>query len=171
PRARWRWPLGLGLAAATAVAAVVLLTRTPSPPGEPTETILSKGQVGLRVFRRRGDVSTELVSGDAAQAGDRLRFVAEGGSPDGFLLVLGVEADGDRFPYLPADGQARPASELDGDGALPGAAALDGSRGRERAVLVWCAQPFSLKDVGPGTDGALAVPQGCQQAAFEIVKP
>ncbi len=175
PRARWRWPT-VGALLAAGVAAGLAVWWPGAPPGDPVggagvETVQVKGSLRLRVVRRRGEAVAELVSGDHAQAGDRLRFLATGGPVGGHLLVVGAESDGALFPYVPADGRALPASALGEEGALPGAALLDDSSGREWIFLVWCAAPIGLDALGPRSADHLTLPAGCQATPFELHKP
>lgn len=172
PRRVWaRLRLPLGLLAVAAAAAVAWLLN-PAPPAAPQpETVTAKGGLTLRVVRRRGDAATELVSGDSVQAGDRLRFVVGGGPAGGQLLVAGAETDGTLFAYVPASGRSVPASQLDAEGALPGAAVLDASSGREHAFLVWCEGPITVAELGRADHDRLVAPPGCRTAAFVLHKP
>ncbi|MCA9539349.1 MAG: hypothetical protein KC620_10710 [Myxococcales bacterium] len=168
-RGRSNWLLALmGALAAAAAAAWFFVLR---PPEAPQDTVLAKGTVALRVFRARGDEVVEVNSGEQVRSGDRLRFRPEG-LPDGpgYLLVVGVEGTGELFAYAPADGQAVATSgALTDDGALPGSAVLDGSTGRERAVLVWCPTPFALANLAGGAH-SLQTPAGCRQAGVALEK-
>ncbi|MCB9536815.1 MAG: hypothetical protein H6704_11235 [Myxococcales bacterium] len=168
---RWRLPVLLPLAAAT-TAALVLALRGPLPTPLPDDPGLrAKGSLTLRVFRAHDDAVAELISGDAVEAGDRLRFRPEGAPPDAHLLVVGREAGGALFAYAPLDGRSLPAGALDAEGALPGAAELDASTGPEWVWLVACDRAFDLGDLAPAGDaGRLRTPAGCRTAAFEIVK-
>lgn len=159
-----------GLAAAAAV--VWFAVRPPQPAGGEADGIILKGDLTLRVFRERGGEVHELLSGDAVQPRDTLRFKPEKlPAEPGYLLVAGVEADGDVFPYYPGDGKAvDPQGLLDADGVLPGSSVLDDSKGRERAWLVWCPAPFTTTDLQAQGD-ALRAPTGCKQGGFALEKP
>lgn len=168
---RWRLPVLLPLVAAT-TAALVLALRGPLPTPLPDDPGLrAKGSLTLRVFRAHDGAVAELVSGDAVEAGDRLRFRPEGAPPDAHLLVVGREADGALFAYAPLEGRSLPLSGLDAEGALPDAAELDASKGREWVWLIACDRPFELGDLAPAeAEGRLRTPAGCHTAAFEIDK-
>lgn len=158
---------GLALAAA---AAVVFLVR---PGGEePGDVVLTKGALALEVFRARGDAVTALVSGDSAVAGDRLRFVVDN-LPEGpgHVMVVGVEAGGQLFPYFPADGRSVAAhGTLRDDRSLPGSAVLDDSVGRERIWLVWCPRAFASKHLEPTDEGLATADAACRTAGFTLEK-
>ena len=171
-RPRFAWPrwltIGGGLLA-VASAALIWVNRPVGPDTNP-DTVLIKGGLTLDVFRARGEAVEQLGVGDTARAGDRLRFRPGKVPPGGHLLVAGVEADGDLFAYHPADGRAAPAdSAREADGALPGAAVLDDSTGREHIWLVWCPEPFALDALRRDGD-RLATPADCQTAGQPLVK-
>lgn len=160
-----------GLAAAAAVT-LFFVNRPDTQAGAGGPEIILKGDITLRVFRERGGEVQELLSGDAVQAQDKLRFMPEKlPEGEGYLAIAGVEASGALFPYFPADGKAvDPAGRLDDKGVLQHTSVLDDSKGKERAWLIWCPTPFSIADLK--ADGeALSSPDGCKQTGFELVKP
>lgn len=164
-----QWLFG-GLALAAAAAAVVFLAR----PGveDPGDVVLTKGALALEVFRARGDAVTALVSGDSAVADDRLRFVVDN-LPEGpgHVMVVGVEAGGQLFPYFPADGRSVAAhGTLRDDRSLPGSAVLDDSVGQERIWLVWCPQAFASKQLKPTNAGLATADAACRTAGFTLEK-
>lgn len=172
PPQRLRWPrwlaAGAGLIAAAA-AALIWVDRPPVDDG--VDAVQVKGSLALRVFRARGDAVVELGAGDAARAHDRLRFRPEGVPPGGHLLVAGVEADGDVFAYFPPDGRAVAAETARGDdGALPGAAVLDDSEGREHIWLVWCPAPFTVDRLRHAGERLVTPAAACQTAGLPLVK-
>lgn len=163
--ARWRALLRPAMLGWLALAGLVwwLLGSTPSP--VVPETVYIKGGLTLEVFRARDDATESLISGDTVREGDRLRFAARGGNAAGHLLVIGAEASGTYFAYLPANGASMPAAALHANGALPGAVVLDASAGDERAILLWCDAPLTL------AEARIELPAGCQQTHFELHKP
>jgi hypothetical protein len=166
----WLPVSALAAVAASAFLFVLWPSPPPSPVGPGSETVLAKGGVRLRVFVERDGQVTEALSGSIFRGGDRLRFLAEGGPEEGHLMVVGAESDGTLFAYAPAAGRASiNASDRDAEGALPGAARLDTSAGREDAWLVWCDAPFRLDQLTAAQAG-LTTPEGCRVDAFELVK-
>lgn len=164
------WLVG-GLVLAGAVAAALVFGLRPEAPGPAADGVLIKGGLKLEVFRARGDAVSRLLPGDAVAAGDRLRFKAHGVPPGpGQLMVVGVEASGAVFAYFPGEGRSTAAhGAIGADGALPGSAVLDDSRGREQVWLVWCPRAFGLADLKPSKDGLLTR-EACRVDGLAIVK-
>jgi hypothetical protein len=163
----WRFAWGIGLAATAA--AVFVLVRPPAPGGD---RIMAKGQsVVLDVFRGSAAGGSEpLISGATVAPGEVLRFRARGAEA-GHALVIGVPEAGEAFAFAPVGATASmPWAKLDAKGLFPDAARLDDSRGVEWAHLVWCPAPFTLHAVTIEAPGRLAVPTGCRQTAFELIK-
>jgi hypothetical protein len=173
PRRRrfgWRGVTTLGALAAAAVA--LWFGRAPAVDAPLGGGVRAKGSLGLRVFRDRGGRVSEALPGERFEAGDRLRFRPEGLPDAGQVMVVGMEAGGALFAYAPAGGRRSvPVSQRDAEGALPGAAELDASRGREWANLVWCPEAFGLEDLRAEGPGRLQPPAGCRVSAFEVDKP
>ena len=155
----------IAMAAVAAVALVVVITQR-----EPGEDIRSKGGVALTVFRERGGAVHTVADGDMLQAGDRLRFRVQAPAEGGKLMVVGVESSGSVFPYYPADGVAR-SPELDPEGTIADAVALDTSTGAESIQLVWCPTGFAVSALAAGGphDGVRA-PKGCRTAMLRVTK-
>ncbi len=163
PRPAWRWWPTLSV---LATAAALLLFIAPAPAPHPGD-LVAKGGAKLRVFGEAG----ELLSGAEVSPGTRLRFVAADVDPLAHLMVAGAEADDRLFAYAPAGGSGSLPANLRGpDGALPGAARLDESKGLEHAWLVACERPFRLAELGPAVGSKLFVPAGCTTAGFELRK-
>jgi hypothetical protein len=186
---RWLRQLGLLLApmaAATAALAVLLVIRKAPehPPGPPptaaepdTDVVRAKGGLGLHVYRQgKSDGPTEAsgqatVSGEQFAPGDRLRFVVD--LPrSGQVTIVGIEATGELYVAWPSPGSAESTLRPTGPGQeLPGAVALDSSRGRETLYLVHCPQASAPPQCT--SQGAQARPQcgtGCAMVSFVINK-
>ena len=167
----WR---GGGLLAAAAAAALLLIVwpgdRSHNPGS--LDLVTAKGAFGMRIYRSRGEAVEELLNGATLVAGDRLRFQADRPLPPGHVLVVGVEASGTVFGYPPTRGHSIPTTAVADDGALPGAAQVDDSRGEEWAYLIWCPNPFDPTVVRAGREpGRLDLPDGCRAAGLRLVKP
>ncbi len=139
--------------------------------GPATYLVRTKGTVGLRIYRQRGDEVEEVLSGDDFRAGDRLRFRVS--SPRaGQLMIVGVERSGKLYPAIARGVAARSMAVDEGsDELLSQAIELDDSWGTEWLFAVFCPTPFALSElkVGP-TNADLRLPPGCLAVAFELVK-
>jgi hypothetical protein len=165
------WVLMACAAAASAVL-VMLVLWWPGEPRPPEEGIRTKGAVRLLVFRKKGEAFEPTASGERFSPGDVVKFGVSVPA-EGHLMVLGVEADGERYVAFPADGSelSRPVQATTGPGeALPGAVELDDSMGEERLHLVFCKGPFDARQVGRAADGGLLVPGGCLRDVFVLQK-
>lgn len=163
----WRFAWGIGLAATAAV--IFMVVRPSAPDGD---TVITKGQtLVLDVFRGSAAGGSEpLISGAIVAPGEVLRFRARGAEA-GHALVIGVPEKGETFAFAPVGATgSMPWAKLDAKGLFPGAARLDDSRGAEWAHLVWCPAPFTLDAVRIQTPDRVAVPDGCSQTAFELIK-
>jgi hypothetical protein len=131
-RTRWlRIGAPLALAASLAIAFLI--------PGSDTRR---KGGLSLTVYRERHGEVVRSGSGEIFHPGDRLRFEVD--APRGYLLIMGIDAGGERYACVPLDGRARPVQDDLKKVLLPDAVKLDESLGRERLVLVHCPAPFAL---------------------------
>ena len=195
---RWLRQLGMffaPMAAATAALVVLLVVRkgppeppsgTPPTPGEPgTDVVRAKGGLGLHVYRHRdgqsnsksdgpaepGSEGQATVSGERFVPGDRLRFVVDLPT-SGQVSIVGIEAAGGLYVAWPSPGRPEPTLRPAGKGQeLPGAVALDSSRGRETLYLVHCPSASAPPQCTP--QGAAARPQcgaGCAMVSFIINK-
>jgi hypothetical protein len=164
-RPRRRWPVVVAGTLAAA-AAVLLFVHVPTPG---PDTTLKGGGLDLRVYRERGGEVSTTLSGEAFQAGDRLRFEVD--VPDaGHMLVVGVEADGALFRAYPNDRDESVPVEPGAGQLLPDAIELDSSVGLEVLHLVVCKAPFTARDLRAAGARSLNLPPGCRAAAFELDK-
>ena len=168
-----------------AAVAVFVARRDPPPPGvrgavevpgavDPGApdgpTVRAKGGLALRVFREREGAVDEVLPGDPVRGGDRLRFRPETPAP-GFVLVVGVESDGTLFNYLPGAGDAAlPVEAGPAADALPGAAQVDASVGREWVHLIFCPASFALADVRVVAPDHVDGPAGCRSTGQPVEK-
>lgn len=161
----------------------------------------TKGSLALRVYRQvQGPgsptaQSQQMVSGDRFAPGDKLRFVVDLPS-DGQVAIVGVEASGATYTAWPSQNNLATARPGGKDQQLPGAVALDNSKGRETLYLVHCphaSEPPQCThvDIGdtaaaggtvssdsrvstgsknPGTRRRLRCPRGCRMVPFVVVK-
>lgn len=163
----WRFLVPVAAATAAALLAVVLVPRTDDPD---TSGLREKGALALHVFRLRGEKAEEAVSGERFGPGDRLRFVVDLPS-DGYAAVLGVEQSGALYTAWPTEGVAQTFRAAGRHIELPGAVALDGSRGVEQLHLVHCAKPADPPAcVSQGTGQKPRCPAGCILTSFELDK-
>lgn len=139
-RRRIGWALGLAFTVSLVVA-VVPRDDAATPPQNvvtPAAATRTKGGLGLRVFRWKGDRAAETASGDAFRAGDRLRFVVDLPT-HGQVNIIGVEPSGRHYvawpvSSVPAETRLGPATQLPLDGAVR----LDDTVGTETLYLVQC---------------------------------
>lgn len=134
-RARWRRWL---FAAVPTCGAVLLLMMWLRPGAAPEPGTRAKGGLALHVFRQVGDGAERLVSGGKVRAGDRLRFAVDLPAA-GQVAIVGVEGSGKLFAVWPLEAGTATALPAGRGHELPGAVALDDSRGRETLYLVQCA--------------------------------
>lgn len=174
----WAWlgagPRGLASLAIVMAAALFLVVRpsdhhqTTQSSGEGTRL---KGSLSLRVYRQHGSRSEAVTSGERFAPGDKLRFEID--TPrDGYVMIVGVEADGDVYTAWPIEAQGA-ASKLSAGPrqALPGAVALDDTRGKEALYLVQCATPFEITQCKSlGADKALTCAADCALSPFMLDK-
>lgn len=169
---------GFGMVSVLALFAVVvgatwLVVRDQDTTTDATTTgdvIRSKGGVGLRVFRKRGNDQTEVFSGSDFRSGDELRFKVSL-QEAGYAMVVGVEASGRLWSAFPIDGDAAERFGEGKDQSLDEAIELDDSSGREWLHLVACPAAFGLSDLQRGDQpDQLRVPGDCAQTAFEMDK-
>jgi len=174
----WAWlgagPRGFASLAFVAAAALFFVVRpsdhqqtTPSA-GQGTRL---KGALALRVYRQHGSRSEAVTSGERFAPGDKLRFEID--TPrDGYVMIVGVEADGDVYAAWPiaADGAASKLAAGPRQ-ALPGAVALDDTLGKEALYLVHCGTPFEIAQCKSlGAEPALTCASDCALSPFMLDK-
>lgn len=157
--------------AVSAAVAVVLLASKPSPVSQ-TDVVREKGSAALHVYRKTGDRSVELLSGDTFAPGDHLRFVVDLPRPSR-VSVLGVESMGALFVAWPQDEKTSTQREAGKAQALEGAVVLDEKLGRETLYLVSC--PPQSEDPSTAcklTDASQppSCPSGCVLSPFVLQK-
>jgi hypothetical protein len=180
-RARWAVPAA-GLALAAGIAAVFALRTPGDGHGDGGGATRIKGNATLGVWARRASGETvRLGEGDAVAPGDALRFEIAA-AQSGFVVVLGLDADGKVSVYSPADGATPPTSVAAGPPVtMPGSVLADDTLGNERIVALICAQSRPVDELTAAASSALARAGGdprrvgglgtpCAEAAFTIDK-
>lgn len=174
-RAR-RWRGVLIAAGPLAFAALLFLVLRPPTEQGPSMRLPStslgvrtKGQTVLRVFRQTPSGSEELTSGAEVYAEQRLRFVVDLPS-QGAIAIVGVEASAKLYTAWPLTVGGSTVRDAGPSQELPGAIALDGSRGRETLYLVHCpgaSEPPRCREnpAGPPLCG-----EGCSLSPFVLEK-
>jgi hypothetical protein len=165
---RWFIPVS-ALAAAAAVILVVIRRGNDGTDTGNIDDIQVKGDdITLVVHRASGDGSTRLVTGDAVQSGDRIRFELNAGKP-GFVAIIGIDGTGTPTIYHPDQGTAPiafdPATKL-----LPGAIELDATPGDEKFFAIYGERPFSFDVVVPALATGTALPPGLSKAEVVLHK-
>jgi hypothetical protein len=160
----WRWlaPAALVPLAAGALVLAAGRGQTPHAPVDGTHALEAagltqervKGPLVLEAFCKRGERTFPVASGDAFQAGDRLRF-AYSKPASGYLMIFGVDDGRAVFPYYP-DGKlgglpVQPGARV----MLPDSIELDDHRGKERIFALWSDRPFEGDRVKRALDEAL----------------
>jgi hypothetical protein len=138
--AGWRrWSL-VGLGGALAIAAALLVGLPQPPSGDHL-----KG-VGMRFFVLRHGQVNPGVSGSTYEAGDALRF-AVSSDRDGYVLLVGIDAEGNVTAYHPWDGTQSATLSGGIDVPLPGSLVLDDAPGAELFVGFFTPTPLALTRV------------------------
>ena len=145
--------------------ALVALRWMPQPS---EEVVRMKGRIGLRVYKASAQGAEEVLSGAPLRPQDRLRFKVLTDAPQ--IMIVGVEAQGERSVYYPIGKRRSAPPRTDVEGALQGAVALDDYIGEERLYLVACQEEFSLEALGRTEPAGLQPPEGCKIADFLIRK-
>lgn len=164
PRRRWlRWLAPIALVPATA--ALLILAR-PALHGGAT-----KGRLIVETYCKRGETVFPATDGADFLPGDRLRF-AYSQDRAGFLLILGVDDQGQVFPYYDREdalvsGQASPGAKV----FLPGSVELDEHHGWERVFVLWSESPLSDAAVRAAVTQALAMAHGDVRRATALDLP
>jgi hypothetical protein len=168
----WRRIAQAAVAALALLIVAVLVVNRGQAPGTADSGIRAKGGLKLVVYRERAGQIEKAANNERFQPRDRLRFTVD--LPwDGHTLIVGAESTGKLFVCFPSDGRAEAQPTPKGrDIPLPGAILLDDSRGQEWLYLVHCPRPFGLTSLraSGSAPGALEVPPGCIQRAFEVDK-
>lgn len=169
--ARRRVGRAIALAATCATLAVGWVIGTPARQSD-TDTVTAKGAgPSLAVYRLEEGQARAVSSGSRFREGERVRLTAALPG-EGELLVVGLESGGRVFPIHPEDGRSRRVGPSRATLELPGAFELDGSRGDERFVLVFCQRPLALDALQSAGDGTVALgPRAdCVQQTFLLKK-
>ncbi len=171
-----RWRAALIAAGPLAVAALLVLVLRPptdeghSPAPSPASVgVRTKGQTVLRVFRQTPSGSEELTSGADVYAGQKLRFVVDLPS-DGSIAIVGVEASARLYTAWPLAGAGSPLLDAGSSQELPGAIALDASRGRETLYLVHCPGASESPRCRENPAGPPLCGAGCSLSPFVLEK-
>jgi hypothetical protein len=151
----------LSVVAVAAVAVFVLMPRE--------EVVRTKGKgFDLVVYRERGGEVEKMLSGEQFAPGDRLRFEVDLPQP-GQLMIVGVEADGSKFPCYTGEGRRSVGQIETMKHVLPGAVELDDSEGKEQIHAILCRSPFEFDQVSIA-GGKVVSPSGCMTAPFLLDK-
>lgn len=157
-------------AGAAAVALFVLRARPPAvdPDGDPG--LRMKGTLALEVVRKTPEGAQVMVSDDAFDPSDEIRFVITTPTA-GRVAVVGVEASGALYPAWPLpDHHANPVRPAGKAQALEGAVQLDGKPGRETLYLVLCPEAVEPECASAGADQPPHCAEGCRSTAFVVRK-
>jgi hypothetical protein len=148
------------LAFAAAAAVLLALRARPAPPGE-----RSKGAPHLGILVSHGGEARAAGPGEVVAPGETLTFTVTAARP-GHVAVLGLDGAGQVNVYAVA------AVEAGRDRALPSAALLDATPGRERIHAVFCAAPIEVEPLrrALAAGGALSPPAGCSVDVVELEK-
>ncbi|MDX2020773.1 MAG: hypothetical protein SF187_11070 [Deltaproteobacteria bacterium] len=161
-----------------AAASCALLVRPQRPQSSSERT--KGGDVHLNVIGRSPEGRVRrLLSGEAVQPSERLRFEVVGGP--GYAAVISIDSAGVVTPFLPAAGAAAPLTA--GSTLLRGAVALDEVLGTERMLLAVCSHAFDVAAMvhsanvrldavaGQANDiTKLTLPGDCRFDAFNLKK-
>jgi hypothetical protein len=135
----------------------------------PYDSVRSKGNISLRVFRKRGDVVEEMMSGETFTPGDKLRFKIT--LPErGELFVVGVETTGTLYGAYPSEGRRSVAMDAASDRLLDDALELNDSTGNEWLHAVYCPKRFDISDLHAVGPDKLSAPEGCAISTFKMIK-
>ena len=117
--------------------------------------VLSKGGLAMRIYCKRQDAIFPVEDGAALFAGDRLRF-AYTAPMAGYLMIFGVDDDGQIFPYYSEQSLASIPVAAAARAILPGSVELDGHHGLERIYALWSEKPIPGEPVRKAVADALA---------------
>ena len=162
----WRWArmaaAGAGIAAA---AALLLVLRAPAPALE-----RSKGSgFALAMYVQHGGAVRRAAPGEPVAPGDAVRFSITAPSA-GFVAVLSVDPLRRASVYFPLGERAAPI-QAGTDLALPQGTRLDATVGDEQLTALFCAAPVALEPLRAALEqGALKLPDGCQETRWSFVK-
>lgn len=128
------------LAIAAALAVIFVLPRT----GASRPEVALKGPTFV-VLRKSASMTEPEPAGRERplRPGDAVRFAYQA-PRDGFVAVLNRDGTGAVAAFVPFHGTEAIAWKAGDQGALPGAVALDDTRGAEWMILVFSDHPFSL---------------------------
>jgi Domain of unknown function (DUF4384) len=118
------------------------------------------GQLIVETYCKRGENVFPAVDGADFLPGDRLRFAYTQDRP-GFLLVFGVDDQGQVFPYYPQeDSLVAMAATAGAKVFLPGSVELDNHKGWERVFALWSETPLTDAAVRSAVISALSGAHG-----------
>lgn len=158
-RTQRRWTAGLAASAAIA-ACTVLFVVMQSPPSPRSTSERTKGGDDVEVYALRDGVGARVNDGDAASAGDLLRFVVVVARPR-VVAVTSVDGAGTISIF------ARPTLVAAGRTELAGAVELDDVRGREAVRAHFC--DADGPDAAAPSEDALRSLSGPAQCETRIV--
>jgi hypothetical protein len=152
PAAGWIWswlrrPAVLSAAAAACVLLLALAIWSGGPPDHraagrhvPGENLV-KGSTSVRLHCRRGSRVFVLQPDHRVAAGDAIRFEVYGGGA-GYVLVLGLQGDGQISTYVPFDGERSVPIATNRAVTMPGSIILDDSTADELLVVLFSRAPL-----------------------------
>jgi hypothetical protein len=167
-RARWRAALApLAVAAVAGIGFLVLQTNGPAD--GPRNRV--KGGPTLHVFRQKGGVAVEALSGERFTPGEPLQLTVDLPA-DSLVRIIGIEAGGRLYPIWPSEGDPPFARMKAGSGQrIPGALTPDETPGPETFHVIACtpgSAPPSCRS--QGAKGPPACSAGCLTSPFVLQK-
>lgn len=163
-----KWPrfaaAGAGLAAA---ASLLLVLRAPA---ERMPSERSKGSgFALAMYVQHGAAVRRAAPGESVAPGDAVRFAITAPAA-GYVAVLSVDPERRASVYFPLGDRAAPIA-AGADLALPLSTRLDATVGEEQLTALFCAAPVELAPLRAALEqGALTLPDGCQETRWSFVK-
>lgn len=171
----WRTGLIAAGALATVLGAVLLAPRSIVSESRPTTQ--TKGTSTLDFVVKSGEQVRAGNDGDRLRPGDALEFRYDSNGL-GYVLIVGVDADGKVFPYVTSGDRSATAGK--GVTLSPNAVVLDADLRSERVFALFSREPIGVDEVKPaardglvtagGIESLLALPGFPNQATILIRK-
>ncbi len=161
-RSKRRWWRAFMPALAAAAAAVLLFSFWQA--AEPDRSV--KGGVAFTAFLKVGQDTHRIARGDVLHEGNQVRFALQAPAA-GFVAVLSKDGAGHVTVYHPF-GESQAAPYLPDQALMPGAIALDATKGREQVWAVYSAQPFALGPLVESLEKSGELPKDDGRTVLEL---